>query len=137
MNAHISDCLSLGDEYMIQKESRVVGNNFLPLDCLYKRPDYNYFKIKLENSFLKQNFVKILTANFDHNLKNACYFIRVSMKSFKMSFLKHAFIDVYYFLSGKAYSFPKRKWYEMILDLIESSFIILQHQKLLKPNCKI
>ena len=78
-----------------------VGDNFLPLDPLYKRPDYNYFKIELENSFLKQTFVKILTTNFDHNLKDASYFIRVCIKSFKMSFLKHACIDVYHFLSSK------------------------------------
>ena len=46
-------------------------------------------KNKLDNSFLKQNFVKILTTLLDHNLKDAGYLIRVSIKSFKKSFLKH------------------------------------------------
>ena len=57
----------VGGKYMAKK--RVVGNKFLPLHRLYKRPDYNYSKIKLDNSFLKQNFVKILTTHLDHNLK--------------------------------------------------------------------
>ena len=79
----------VGDEYMAEKEGRVVSNKFLPLNHLYKCPDYNYFKIKLDNSFLKQNFVKTLNTLFAHNLKDAGYFIRVSIKSFKKSFLKH------------------------------------------------
>ena len=57
----------VGDEYMAEKDSRVVGNKFLPLHRLYKRPEYNYSKNKLDNSFLKQNFVKILTTHLDHN----------------------------------------------------------------------
>ena len=63
----------VGDEYMTEKDRRVVGNKFLPLDRLYKRPEYNYSKNKLDNSFLKQNFVKILTTHLDHNLKDAGY----------------------------------------------------------------
>ena len=31
----------VGDEYMKEKDSRLVGNKFLPLHCLYKRPVYN------------------------------------------------------------------------------------------------
>ena len=34
-----------GDEYMAEKESRVVGSKFLPLHHQYKHPDYNYSKI--------------------------------------------------------------------------------------------
>ena len=93
----------VGDEYMVEKESRVVGNGFLPLHRLYKRPDYNHSKIKLGNSFLKQNFVKILTAHLDHNLKDAGYFILVSIKYFKKPFLKHVCNDVYDFLSSNAH----------------------------------
>ena len=77
-------------------------------------------KKKLDNSFLKQNFVIILTTHLDHNLKDAGYFIRVSIKSFKKSFLKHICNDVYDFLSSKANSFPNQQWYEMTLGLIES-----------------
>ena len=69
---------------------------------------------------MKQNFVKILTTHLDHNLKGAGYFIRVSVKSFKKSFLKHVCNDVYDFLSSKADSFPNQQLYEMTLDLIES-----------------
>ena len=69
---------------------------------------------------MKQNFVKILTTHLDHNLEDAGYFIRVSIKSFKKSFLKHICNDVYDFLSSKADSFPNQQWYEMTLDLIES-----------------
>ena len=71
----------VGDEYLTEKDSRVVGDKLLPLRRLYKSPEYNYSKIKLDNSFLKQNFVKILTTHLDHNLKDAGYFIRVSIKS--------------------------------------------------------
>ena len=92
----------VGDEHMAKKESRVAGNKFLPLYCPYKFPDYNYSKIKLDNPFLKQNFVKILTTHLDHNFKNAGYFIRGSIKSFKQSFLKHEYNDTYDFLSNKA-----------------------------------
>ena len=106
----------VGDEYMAEKDSRVVGNNFLPLHRLYKRPGYNYSKIKVDNSFLKQNFVKIPTTHLDHDLKNAGYFIGVSIKSFKKSFLKHVCNEVYDFLSSKADSFPNQQWYEMALD---------------------
>ena len=87
---------------------------------LYKRPEYNYSKIELNNSFLKQNFVKVLATHFDHNLKNAGYFIHVSIKSFRKSSLKHIGNDVYNFLSRKANSFPNQQWHEIILDLIES-----------------
>ena len=59
----------VGDEYMAQKESRVVGNGFLPLHRLNKRPNYNHPK----------------TAHLDHNLKDAGYFIRVSIKCFILS----------------------------------------------------
>ena len=48
-----------GYEYMTEKDSRVVGNK-LSLHCLYEHPECNYSKIKLDNSFLKQNFVKTL-----------------------------------------------------------------------------
>ena len=99
----------VGDEYMAEKDSRVVGNKFLPLHGLYKRPEYNYSKNKLDNSFLKKNFVKILTTHLDHNLKDAGYFIRVSIKSFKKSFLKHICNDVYDFLRSKADSFPNQQ----------------------------
>ena len=69
---------------------------------------------------MKQSFVKILTTHLDHNLKDAGYVIRVSIKSFKKSFLKHICNDVYDFRSSKADSFPNKQWYEMTLDLIES-----------------
>ena len=69
---------------------------------------------------MKQNFVKILTTHLDHNLKDAGYFIRVSIKSFKKSFLKHVCNDVYDFISSKADPFPNQQWYEMTMDLIES-----------------
>ena len=36
-----------GDEYMVEKDSRVVGNKFLSLHRLYKRSEYNYSKINL------------------------------------------------------------------------------------------
>ena len=96
----------VGDEYMAEKDSRVVGNKFLPLHSLYKRPEYNYSKNKLDNSFLKQNFVKILTTHVDHNLKDAGYFIRFSIKSFKKSFLKHRKICNVIFLVAKQIHFP-------------------------------
>ena len=73
----------VGDEYTAEKDTAVVGNKFLPLHRLYKRTEYNYSKIKLDSSFLKQNFVKILTIHLDHNLKDAGYFIRVTMKYLK------------------------------------------------------
>ena len=40
----------VGDECMAEKESRIIGNRFLPLHHLCKCPDYNYSKIKLDNS---------------------------------------------------------------------------------------
>ena len=110
----------VGDEYTAEKDTAVVGNKFLPLHRLYKRTEYNYSKIKLDSSFLKQNFVKILTIHLDHNVKDAGYFIRVTMKYFKKSFLKHLCNDGYDFLSSKADSCPNQQWYEMTLDLIES-----------------
>ena len=75
---------------MTEKDCAVVGNNFLPFQSHYKRPEYNYSKVKLDNYFLKQNFVKGFTPHLDHNLKDAGYFNRVSTKSFKNGFLKHA-----------------------------------------------
>ena len=62
----------VGDEYK-------AGN-------LYKRPKYSYSKIKLDNSFLKQSFFKVITTNLDHNIEDAIYFVFVSIKSFKKSF---------------------------------------------------
>ena len=62
-------------------------------------------KNKLDNSFLKEIFVQILTTHLDHNLKDAGYLIRVSIKSFKKSFLKHICNDLYDFLSSKTDSF--------------------------------
>ena len=43
--------------YMAEKESRVFGNKLLLLHRLYKHLDYNYSKMKLDNSFWKQNFI--------------------------------------------------------------------------------
>ena len=62
----------VGDEYK-------AGN-------LYKRPKYNYSKIKLDNSFLKQSFFKVITTSLDHNIEDAIYFVFVSIRSFKKSF---------------------------------------------------
>ena len=87
----------MGDEYLAEKGSRVVGNKFLQL-IVYTNVQ---IKIKFDNSFSKQNFLKILTTHLDHNLKDASYFVRVSIKSFKMSFLKHVCNNVYYFLGSK------------------------------------
>ena len=69
---------------------------------------------------MKQNFVKILTTHLDNNLKDAGYFVRVFIKSFQKSFLKHICNDVYDFLSTKEDSFSNQQWYEMTFDLIES-----------------
>ena len=43
----------IGDECTAEKPSRVFGNKFLPMHRLCKSPEYNYSKIKLDNSFLK------------------------------------------------------------------------------------
>ena len=110
----------VGDKYMTQRESRVVDNMFLPLHRLYKCLDCNYYNVKLSNSLLKQNFAKILSTHLDYYLKNPGYFIGVSIKSFKKSFLKHVCNDVYDFLSSKADSFPNEQWFELTLDLMES-----------------
>ena len=83
---------------------------------------------------MKQNFVKILTTHLDHNLKDAGYFIRVSIKSFKKSFLKHVCNDVYDFLSSKADSFPNQQWHEMTLDSFEFRICNPPASKLLKPK---
>ena len=48
----------IGDEYMAEKEKRVVNRKLLPLDHLYKLLGYK--KSKLNYSFLKQSFVKVL-----------------------------------------------------------------------------
>ena len=50
----------VSNEYMAEKDSRVVGNKILPLDRLYKRPEYNYSNNKLDNSSLKQKLLKSL-----------------------------------------------------------------------------
>ena len=42
----------VSDEYVAEKESGVVGNKFLLLRCLFKRPNYNYAKIELDRSFI-------------------------------------------------------------------------------------
>ena len=93
---------------MTENDSRVVGNKFLLLRHSYKRPDYNYSRIKLDNSYLKQYFAKILTTHLDHNLKDVGNFLCVSIKSFRKSFLKHVSNDVYDFLGSKADSFPNQ-----------------------------
>ena len=72
----------VGDEYITEKDSTVVGNKFLPLLSLYKRPEYNYSKTELDNSFFKQDFVKILTTHLNNKLKYAGHFICVFIKSF-------------------------------------------------------
>ena len=87
---------------------------------VYTNVQINYFKIKLDNSFLKQNFIKIFTTHLSHNLKDAGYSICVSIKSFNKSFLKHVWNYVYDFLSSKADSFPNQLWHKMTPDLIES-----------------
>ena len=104
-----------GDEYMTEKESGVVCKKFSPVHCLYKSPDYNYSKIKPDSSFLKQNFVKILTTQ----KMLAVLFVFLS-NPLQKSFLKHVCNGVYDFLSRKVDSFPNQQWYEMTLDLIES-----------------
>ena len=64
--------------------------------------------------------LKPLPHILDHNLKDAGYFIPVSIKSFKKSFLKHVCNDVYDFFSSKADSFPNQQWFEITLGFIES-----------------
>ena len=54
---------------MTEKDSRVVGNKFLLLQRLYKRPEYNYSKIKLDKSLLKENFLEMFITHLDHNSK--------------------------------------------------------------------
>ena len=61
-----------------------------------------------------------LTTYLGHNLKDAGYFIRVSIKYFKKTFMKNLYNNAYDFLSSKADSLPSQEWYEMTLDLIES-----------------
>ena len=109
-------------EYMVERDSRVVNNKFLPLHHIYTNVQsiYNYSKFELDNSFLKQNFVKILTTYLDHNFKDAGYFICVSIKYIKKPFLKHICNDIYDLLSSEADSFPSQQWYQMTLNLIES-----------------
>ena len=65
-------------------------------------------------------FLERKSKDKSHNLKDAGYFIRVFIKSFKKSFLRHACNDAYGFLSSKGDSFPDQQWYEITLDLIES-----------------
>ena len=99
----------VGDEYMKEKESRVAGKKFLLLHRLHNRPPYNDNRTKLDNSFLKSHFVKILTTHLDYNLKDAGYFIGVSIKSFKKSALKHISSDIYDFISNKPDNFPNEQ----------------------------
>ena len=87
---------------------------------LSERSFWIFPKSKLDNSFLKQSFVKIFKTHLNHHLKDAGYFIRVSIRSFKKSFLKYVCNDVYDFLSSKADSFLSQQWYEMTLNVIES-----------------
>ena len=101
----------LNDAYMAEKEIRVLYNF-----KVYKRPDYSNSKIKLDNSFLKKFFVKTVTTYLDYNLKDAGYFICVSINSF----LKHVCNDVSDLLRRKPDSFPNQHWNEMTLVLIES-----------------
>ena len=54
---------------MTGKDSRVVGNKFLLLQRLYKRPEYNYSQIKLDKSLLKENFLEMFITHLDHNSK--------------------------------------------------------------------
>ena len=110
----------IGDEYMTEKECRVVSKKFLPLNRVHKRPPYNGNRIKLDNSFLKNNFLKILQTHLDVNIKDAGYFIRVSIKSFKKSELKFIATNIYDYVSNKPQNFPNQQWYDMALDLIES-----------------
>ena len=102
-----------------QKKSRVVGNKFLSLHHLCKRPDNNYSKFKFDNYFLKQNFVKICNTPLKHNLKDAGYFTCVSIKPFKKTFLKHICNDVYDFLSSKVDSLLNQQWYGIKFSLIK------------------
>ena len=69
---------------------------------------------------MKQNSVKTLTRHLDHNVKDACYFICLSIKSFKKSFMKYVCNDVYDFLSSEADFSPNQHWYETTFDLIKS-----------------
>ena len=98
----------------------MVSKKFLPLHRLYNRPSYNANKTKLDNSFLKNNFLKILQTHLDVNIKDAGYFIRVSIKSFKKSALKLISTNLFDFISAKPKDFPNHQWYDMTLDLIES-----------------
>ena len=73
------------DECIAEKDNRVVGNMFCFYHCIVyiKVQSIITFKNELDNSFLKQNFFKILSTHFGHNLKDAGYFVRVSVKFFK------------------------------------------------------
>ena len=57
----------VGDEYMVEKDSRVVGNKFLSLHRLHKRSEYNYSKINLIilswNKILLKSLPQILIIN--------------------------------------------------------------------------
>ena len=110
----------IGDEYMTEKECKVVSKKFLPLHRAHNRPPYNVNRTKLDNSFLKENFLKILQTHLDVNIKDAGFFIRVSIKSFKKSALKFISTNIYDFVSNKPNDFPNHQWYNMALDLIES-----------------
>ena len=77
------------DEYIAEKKNRVLGNKVSPFCRVYKLPDYINSKIKLDNSFLKHSFPKILATSLHYNLKDDECFISVSIKSFKKSFLKY------------------------------------------------
>ena len=48
-----------GDEYIAEKDSRVVGNKFLTLHRLYKRPEYIYSKIEFYNKILLRSLAHI------------------------------------------------------------------------------
>ena len=69
-------------------------------------------------------------------MKDAGYFIRVSIKSFKKSALKHISSDIYDFISNKPDNFPNEQWYDMALDLIEARIYDPTSSKITKQTPK-
>ena len=80
--------------------------------------------ITLKLNLIILSWKKILLKSLIHFLikilKDAGYFIPVSIKSFTNLLYQNVCDHIYVFLSSKTYLFPNQQWYEMTLTLIES-----------------
>ena len=108
----------LGDDYMKDQDTSMIGSKFPPLKRSFQRVSRGINR-KGNNNLNYLQFLSKLDTMLKENIKESLNFIRVALSTMKKAQLKLLGDHINDFLLNKPDDFPFVQWYSVALDIID------------------